>query len=438
MSKKFYIETYGCQMNVSDTELVISILKSSGFIFTKNIDETDIIFVNTCSVRANAETRVFGRLEFFKHKKKTKKHLLIGVLGCMAERLKNKLLEEDKLIDLVVGPDAYRDLPKLISNLGNGQQAINVLLSREETYADISPIRLSENKITAFVSIMRGCNNMCSFCIVPFVRGRERSRDFNSILKEIKDLIKNGYKEVTLLGQNVDKYNWKNEVNFSQLLEMVAKINSKFRIRFSTSYPQDMTDEVLKVMKKYDNICKYIHLPVQSGSSEVLKNMRRGYTREIYLDRIKAIKKIIPDCAISTDLIAGFCGETEENHKETLNLITKLEFDFSYMFKYSERPNTYAHKYLKDDITKEIKSRRLTEIIDLQNAISKKNNQKYENKIFEVLVEGFSKKSKDYFFGRNSQNKVIVFKKESSKIGDFVNVFIEHSSIATLIGKIVN
>lgn len=435
---KVYIETYGCQMNVADSEVVVAILNKNGFAYTDDFNQADLILVNTCSIRENAETRVFNRLEHFKHLKKKRQGLLVGIIGCMAERLKEKLLEKEKLVDLVVGPDAYRDLPKLVQKAEGGQQAINVLLSREETYAEISPVRLDKNGVSAFVSIMRGCDNMCAYCVVPFTRGRERSRDPQTILNEVRELIDKGYKEVTLLGQNVDKYNWNNgEVNFAQLLEMTAQLDPKLRVRFSTSYPQDMTDEVLYAIAKYDNICKYIHLPVQSGSTRMLDLMKRGYTREWYMNRISAIKRIIPDCAISSDFIAGFCGETEEDHKDTLSLMKWVGFDYAYMFKYSERPNTYAARKLKDDVPEEVKSRRLEEIIQLQNRLSLESNEKDVGKTFEVLVEGVSKKSPERLFGRNSQNKVIVFDRKSHKIGDYVQVKVTACTSATLMGEAV-
>jgi len=441
-SKKLYIETYGCQMNVADSELVVSILADNGFTTVEDINQADVIFVNTCSIRDNAEQRIRGRLQVFKKVKKSKPHLIIGVIGCMAERLKDKLLEQEKLIDIIVGPDAYRDLPNLIKTAESGQKAVNVLLSREETYADISPVRYSSNGITAFISIMRGCDNMCSYCVVPFTRGRERSRNPESIIAEAKDLVKNGYKEVTLLGQNVDKYNWINPetnetVNFAKLLELTAKVSPDLRVRFSTSYPQDMTDEVLYTIAKYKNICKHIHFPAQSGSSRILEKMKRGYTREWYESRIKAIKTILPDCAVTTDIISGFCTETEDDHKQTLSLLEFAQFDLGFMFKYSERPNTYAARNFTDDVPEEIKSRRLTEIIDLQNKISEKVKQQDVGKIFEVLVEGTSKKSENELFGRTSQNKVVVFPKENYKKGDYVNVKVEKATSATLIGKAI-
>ncbi len=437
-TKKLYIETYGCQMNVADSELVVSILQEHNFSLTEEMKKADLILVNTCSIRDNAEKRVFGRLDQFKSIKKKKKGLLIGIIGCMAERLKKKLLEDEKMVDLVVGPDAYRDLPKLVAEAESGQKAINVLLSREETYADLNPVRYAGNGISAFVSIMRGCDNMCSYCVVPFTRGRERSRDPQSILREVQDLINDGFKEVTLLGQNVDKFNWKEgETNFAQLLEMVAQKVPKMRVRFSTSYPQDMNDEVLHTMAKYDNICKYIHLPVQSGSTRILEKMKRGYTREWYMDRVRAIKKIIPECGISTDVIAGFCSETKEEHEETLSIMQWAEYDSAYMFKYSERPNTYAERKFEDDIPEAEKGRRLQEIIDLQNKTSLKSNKKDIGKVFEVLVEGISKKSTERLFGRNTQNKVLVFDKKNYNVGDFVMVKVIDCTSATLLGEAV-
>jgi len=439
LGPKLYIETYGCQMNVADSEVVVSILTQKGFGFTENYKEADIILINTCSIRDNAEQRVFNRLNEFKALKKKKKGLLVGIIGCMAERLKEDLLEKEKLVDLVVGPDAYRDLPKLVEQAESGQRAINVLLSREETYAEISPVRLDKNGITSFVSIMRGCDNMCAYCVVPFTRGRERSRAPETIMGEINELMEKGYKEVTLLGQNVDKYSWNNgEVNFAKLLEMAALLNPELRVRFSTSYPQDMTDEVLYTIAKYPNICRYIHLPVQSGSTLILEKMKRGYTREWYMNRIEAIKRIIPDCAVSSDFITGFCGETEQDHQDTLSLMEWAAFDYAYMFKYSERPNTYAARKLPDDVPEEVKGRRLDEIISLQNCLSLISNKKDIGKTYEVLVEGVSKKSEDRLFGRNSQNKVIVFDKKETKIGDYVMVKVLRCTSATLHGEIVD
>lgn len=439
--KKLYIETYGCQMNVADSELIVSIMQKNNVEVTKQINQADIIFVNTCAIRENAEQRVFGRLEVFKQLKKQKPGLLIGVLGCMAERLKTKLLEQDKMIDLVIGPDAYRQLPILIKTAQNAGQAINVQLSKEETYSDIAPVRYAGNGISAFVSIMRGCNNMCAFCVVPFVRGRERSRSAQTIIDEIKELEQNNFKEITLIGQNVDKYHYKNDntnVNFAQLLTLTAQNFPKMRIRFATSYPQDMTDEVLHTMAKYENICKYIHLPVQSGSTAMLEKMKRGYTRQWYLDRINAIRRIVPDCAVSTDIIAGFCSETEADHQDTLSLINEVKFDYAYMFKYSERPNTYAQRKYENNIPDEIKSQRLQEIIDLQRKNSEESNKKDLDKTYEILIEGISKKSTHHFVGRNSQNKMVVFPKGDKKIGEYCHVKITDCTSATLLGELIN
>ena len=397
-ARKIFIETYGCQMNVADSELVISIMVDAGFAMTDDIKLADIIFINTCAVRDNAEKKIRNRLIALNSYKKNKPALIIGILGCMAERLKEKLVQEEQIVDIVAGPDAYRSLPNLVEEAEGGSKAINVLLSREETYAEISPIRKSANKVSAFISITRGCDNMCAFCVVPFTRGRERSRNPKDIITELKQVIIEGYKEVTLLGQNVDKYNWNNgEVKFAQLLKMTAEVDASVRIRFATSYPQDFTDEVIKTMAKYDNICKYIHLPVQSGSNAMLEKMKRGYTREWYLNRIEAIRKIIPDCAISTDMISAYCGETEQDHKDTLNLMKEVAYDFAYMFKYSVRPNTYAARNYEDDVDEETKKRRLSEVIEVQQKLSLESNQKDIGKIFEVLVEGISKKSEKLF-----------------------------------------
>ncbi len=442
--KKFYIESYGCQMNFSDSEIVASILAEEGFGATRDMEEADLILVNTCSIREKAEETVRKRLRLFDKVKQNKPGTLVGVLGCMAERLKAKFLEEEKLVDMVIGPDAYRDLPKLIATAEDGEKGVNVFLSREETYADISPLRLDSNGVTAFISIMRGCDNMCSFCVVPFTRGRERSRDAFSIVAEATDLFDKGYREVTLLGQNVDSYKWSNpeteaSVNFAQLLEMTAKIHPDLRIRFSTSHPKDITDEVLETMAKHENICKYIHLPVQSGNSRVLELMNRTYDREWYMDRVNAIYRYMPDCAISSDMIAGFCTETEEEHQDTLTMMEFAKYSMSYMFYYSERPGTLAHRKLEDDISLEVKKRRLNEIIRLQNQISFKHNQADIGKTFKVLIEGDSKKSADDFKGRNSQNKMIVFpKQEGLKPGDYVQVKVKDATSATLKGEIVN
>mgnify|MGYP001161569758 FL=1 len=448
-SKKLYLESYGCQMNFSDSEIVASILDKNGYNTTRNLEESDLILLNTCSIREKAEFTVRNRLKSFKKLKKQNPKLIVGVLGCMAERMKESLLEEEKLVDLVVGPDAYRDLPSLLENVEGGQKSVNVLLSREETYADISPVRLDSKGISGFISIMRGCDNMCSFCVVPFTRGRERSRSPLTIVAEAKDLYQKGYKEVILLGQNVDSYRWninkKEEVidhnipttNFSELLEKVALVANDLRVRFSTSHPKDMTDDVVHVMKKYRNICNYIHLPVQSGSSKILQKMNRGYSKEWYLKRIKSIREIIPDCAISTDIITGFCDESDEDFQETLDLMKKVEFNFSYMFFYSERPKTLAERKYKDNIPLEIKKSRLQKVIDLQKEHSLKSNKSSVGKIMEVLVEGPSKKSALEYCGRNDENYKVVFPKEHSKEGDYVNVLIERFTSATLIGKII-
>lgn len=450
--RKLFLESYGCQMNFADSEVVASILKNEGYVTTKNIDEADVILVNTCAIRDNAEQRVRNRLTEFNRVKKNNPETVIGVLGCMAERLKSKLLEEEKLVDLVVGPDAYRDLPDLLRTAEDGQKAINVLLSKEETYADITPVRLGSNGITAFISITRGCDNMCSFCVVPFTRGRERSRDPETIIHEAKDLWEKGYREITLLGQNVDSYLYsggglKKEiysreeldkaVNFAQLLEMVALAVPKMRIRFSTSHPKDMTDAVLETMAKYDNICKYIHLPVQSGNSRVLEMMNRGYSREWYLGRVDAIRRIIPECGISTDIITGFCTETEEEHQDTVSLMNEVKYDFAYMFFYSERPKTLAERKYKDDIPEDVKLRRLNEVIETQNRLSRESNAKDVGQVYEVLIESTSKRSTEHFSGRNSQNKVVVFPRENFQPGDIVEVKIESSTSATLIGTAV-
>ncbi|WP_299288071.1 tRNA (N6-isopentenyl adenosine(37)-C2)-methylthiotransferase MiaB [uncultured Mucilaginibacter sp.] len=440
--RKLYIESYGCAMNFSDSEIVASILADQGFETTADFKEADVIFINTCSIRENAEQRVRNRLKEFKVSKQRNPGMVVGVLGCMAERLKAKFLEEEKLVDVVVGPDAYRDLPNLIEQVDSGQKAVNVLLSREETYADISPVRLNSNGINAFVSIMRGCDNMCSFCVVPFTRGRERSRDAFSIVKECGDLFNAGYKEVTLLGQNVDSYKWTSEegitLNFAGLLEFVALINPKLRVRFSTSHPKDITDEVLYTMKKYDNICKYIHLPVQSGNSRILELMNRTYDRTWYMNRIDAIRKILPGCAISTDVITGFCSETEEEHQETLSMMDYVQYDFAYMFMYSERPGTLAAKRYADDIPEDIKGRRLREIVDKQQAHSHLRLLEQIGEVQQVLIEKRSKKSALDYSGRSDKNATVVFPADDRfKPGDYVNVLIEKCTTATLIGKIV-
>ncbi|HLU88927.1 MAG TPA: tRNA (N6-isopentenyl adenosine(37)-C2)-methylthiotransferase MiaB [Cyclobacteriaceae bacterium] len=454
-SKKLYIESYGCQMNFSDSEIVASIMKDNGFDTTADFESADVIFLNTCSIREKAEQTVRKRLSQFNSLKKDKPGITIGVLGCMAERIKEKLLEEEKLVDVVVGPDAYRDLPNLVLEAEDGNKGVNTFLSREETYADISPVRLNSNGVSAFISIMRGCDNMCSFCVVPFTRGRERSRDPHSIVKEVRELWAQGYREVTLLGQNVDSYKWSEEennkarlnknteirevVNFANLLEMVALVSPEIRVRFSTSHPKDITDQVLYTMKKYDNICKYIHLPVQSGNSRILSLMNRTYDREWYLERVAKIREILgEECGISSDMIAGFCTETEEEHQETLSLMDQVKFDFSYMFFYSERPGTLAAKKYADDIPLDTKKRRLQEIIEKQNQLSLKRNQQDIGKIQEVLVEGFSKRSEDHLRGRNSANKVVIFPKAGLKKGDYVRVRITDCTPATLFGELID
>jgi tRNA-2-methylthio-N6-dimethylallyladenosine synthase len=441
--KKFYIESYGCQMNFSDSEIVASILNDNGFGATGNYAEADLILLNTCSIREKAEQTVRNRLHLFRAVKESRPGMLIGVLGCMAERLKGKFLEEEKLVDMVIGPDAYRTLPQLIGEASGGQKAVNVLLSREETYADISPVRLDSNGVTGFVSIMRGCNNMCSFCVVPFTRGRERSRDAASIVRECVALFEQGFREVTLLGQNVDSYYWFDEasdkaVTFANLLEQVASIDPLLRVRFSTSHPKDITDEVLHTMAKYENICKYIHLPVQSGSTRVLQLMNRTYTREWYLAKIDRILQILPGCGLSADIITGFCTETEEDHQDTLSLMEYARYDMSYMFFYSERPGTLAARRYADDIPEAVKKRRLDEVVKLQNRLSKEKNREDLGKTFTVLIEGDSRKSNADWRGRNSQNKVVVFPKAGSyRKGDYVNVRIEEYTGATLIGRVV-
>src|SRR5436190_4321680 len=442
--KLFYIESYGCQMNFSDSEIVASILNKEGFGATRNFEDADLVLLNTCSIRKKAEQTVRKRLTEFKKLKAARPGMLIGMLGCMAERLKSKLLEEEKLVDLVVGPDAYRSLPALISEAEGGQKAVNVLLSRDETYADISPVRLDSNGITGFVSIMRGCNNMCSFCVVPFTRGRERSRDAVSILNECKDLFERGFKEVTLLGQNVDSYYFVDEakdelVTFANLLEKVALISPLLRVRFSTSHPKDITDEVLHTMAKYENICKYIHLPVQSGSTRILQLMNRTYTREWYKAKVNRIREIMPDCGISSDIISGFCTEEDQDHKDTLDIMEYSRYDMSYMFFYSERPGTLAERRYKDDVPLDIKKKRLQEIVDVQGKLSHASNKKDIGKTFAVLIEGESKRSDKDWMGRSSQNKVIVFPKENYELkkGDYVKVKVTDCTQATLLGQII-
>jgi tRNA-2-methylthio-N6-dimethylallyladenosine synthase len=441
MIKKVFIETYGCQMNVADSEVVVSILSDSGYEPTENINEAGLILINTCSIRDNAEQRIWGRLKAISHLKKKNNDLKVGIIGCMAERLKEKLIETDQLVDIVVGPDSYRELPNLVIEAESGHKGVNVLLSREETYADISPVRMDKNGITSFVSIMRGCNNMCAYCVVPYVRGAERSRDPESIIKEARELFRKGYREVTLLGQNVDSYAWGNNeklLRFPELLEQVALIDPLLRVRFSTSHPKDISDDLLHTIARNKNICRHIHLPAQSGSGRILKLMNREYDREWYMDRVTAIHRIIPDCALSTDMITGFCTETEEDHKESLSLMEWTGFDFAYMFKYSERPGTRAARKLSDDVPESVKSSRLSEMIALQNRLSVKSKRNDIGMIFEVLIEGFSKRSVEYFSGRTTQNKVVVFPVGDYKKGDYVQVLIEKCTAATLIGRPVN
>lgn len=453
-NRKLYIESYGCQMNFSDSEIVASILQQEGFDTTSDIAQADLVFLNTCSIREKAEQTVRNRLQHIQGFKKKKPEMMVGILGCMAERLKTKLLEEEKIVDLVAGPDAYRDLPKLIVQVDDGDKAVNTFLSREETYGDITPVRLDSNGISAFISIMRGCDNMCSFCVVPFTRGRERSRDPHSIVAEAKDLFSRGYREVTLLGQNVDSYKWSESennkarlektsangiVNFANLLELVAMVHPDLRIRFSTSHPKDITDEVLHVMAKYENICKYIHLPVQSGNSRILELMNRGYTREWYLNKVNRIKDILGEgCGISSDMISGFCSETEAEHEETLSLMDIVKYDYAYMFAYSERPGTPAAKKYPDDIPNDIKTRRLEEIISKQRAHSYFRYQQDVGTVQRVLIEGQSRRSENHWQGRTSANRVVVFAKETKQKGEYVNVLIESCTSGTLLGKIVD
>ncbi|MEG0891826.1 MAG: tRNA (N6-isopentenyl adenosine(37)-C2)-methylthiotransferase MiaB [Bacteroidales bacterium] len=438
-----FIETYGCQMNVNDSEVVLSVLQNAGYSLCDNIENANIILVNTCSIRDNAEQRIWGRLDVFLQKKKKDKNVIVGILGCMAERLKEELLKHPA-VDLVAGPDSYRDIAKLILALReDGGKQINTLLSHEETYADISPVRMDKNGVSAYISIMRGCNNMCSYCVVPYTRGAERSRDPQSIVREAQELFANGYKEVSLLGQNVDSYNWVNPnnttetVDFAQLLELIALISPTLRVRFSTSHPKDMGNGVLYTMAMYPNICNHIHLPVQSGSNAMLLKMNRKYTRETYLQRIKNIREILPDCCISTDIIAGFCSETEDDHKDTISIMREVAFDSAFMFQYSERPNTKAARHYPDDVPLDIKTRRLNEIIELQNSYSLASNQKTLGNTYEVLIEGVSKRSAEQLIGRTPQNKVCVFNGNGHKIGDYVNVKVTSCTSATLIAEIV-
>ncbi len=452
--RKLYIESYGCQMNFSDSEIVASILEKEGFDTTSDITQADVVFLNTCSIREKAEQTVRYRLTHIHGLKKHKPELLVGILGCMAERLKSKLLEEEKIVDLVAGPDAYRDLPRLIGQVDDGDKAVNTFLSREETYADISPVRLNTNGVTAFISIMRGCDNMCSFCVVPYTRGRERSRDPYSIVKEAEDMFQRGFREVTLLGQNVDSYKWSPEensklllekkgaqevINFSMLLEMVAQINSDLRVRFSTSHPKDITDDVLYTMARHENICKNIHLPIQSGNNRILEMMSRGYTREWYLDKVQRIRLILGvECGISSDMIIGFCSETEEENQDTITLMEEVKFDFAYMFYYSERPGTPAAKKYVDDVPLEIKQRRLEEVIAKQRSHGLASNTKDLGKVFKVLIEGFSKRSDEHLQGRNTHNKVVIFPKGNHKKGEYVNVLIDDYTSGSLLGKVIH
>ena len=427
-------------MNVADSEVVVSILSGAGFEATENIKEAGLILINTCSIRDNAEQRIWGRLTAISHLKKKNKDLKIGIIGCMAERLKEKLIETDQLVDIVVGPDSYRELPVLVAEAEAGHKAVNVLLSREETYADIAPVRMDKNGISSFVSIMRGCNNMCSYCVVPYVRGAERSRNPYSVIREAEELFRSGYREVTLLGQNVDSFNWQNNgeaIRFPELLEKVALIDPLLRVRFSTSHPKDISDDLLHTIARHNNICRHIHLPAQSGSSRILKLMNREYDREWYMGRINAIHKIIPDCSLSTDMITGFCTETDEDHKESLSLMEWVGYDFAYMFKYSERPGTRAARKLSDDVPETVKSERLSEMISLQSRLSINSKKGDIGMVFDVLVEGFSKRSGEYLSGRNSQNKVVVFPAGNKKKGDYVKVLVEKCTAATLIGKSV-
>ncbi len=436
-NKKLFIETYGCQMNVADSEVIASVMQMAGYSVAESLDEADAVFMNTCSIRDNAEQKILNRLEHFYALKKKKKHLIVGVLGCMAERVKDELIEKHH-VDLVVGPDAYLTLPDLVAAVETGEKAINVELSTTETYREVIPSRICGNHISGFVSIMRGCNNFCTYCIVPYTRGRERSRDVSSILNEVRDLITKGYKEITLLGQNVNSYQFEDgerTVTFPMLLRIVAEAAPGARIRFTTSHPKDMSDETLQVIADVPNVCKHIHLPVQSGSSRILKLMNRKYTREWYLERVQAIKRIIPDCGLTTDIFSGFHSETDEDHRLSLSLMEECGYDSAFMFKYSERPGTYASKKLADDVPEEIKVARLNEIIALQNRLSLEANQKCVGKTYEVLVEGVSKRSREQLFGRTEQNKVVVFDRANHKIGDFVQVVITEASSATLKGE---
>lgn len=439
MSKKIYIETYGCQMNVGDSEVIFSILGKEGYERTESMDDADVILANTCSVRDNAEQRIWGRIEVFHKQKEKRSGVVVGIVGCMAERLKDKLLDTHK-VDLVAGPDSYRTLPKLLRDIAPDKPQINVMLSHEETYADIVPVRTDRNGVSAFISIMRGCNNVCSYCVVPYTRGAERSRDPQTIVDEARDVFSKGYKEVTLLGQNVDSYNWKpaegKGCDFPELLEMVARISPELRVRFATNHPKDISDELIETMARYDNICNHIHLPVQSGSDRLLEKMRRRYTAEWYLERVAMIREVLPGCGITTDVIAGFCSETEEDHQQTLELFRKVGFDYAYMFYYSERPGTLAARHYPDDVPLDVKTRRLNEIIALQSELSLKSNQNDIGKTFRVLVEGPSKKNPEELCGRSGSNKMCVFPGKGHKAGDYVDVKVLSCTSATLIGKL--
>ena len=436
--RKLYIETYGCQMNAGDSEVVLSILQGDGFRYTEDPAGADVILINTCSIRYNSEQRICGRLRELRQYKKKNKGLLVGVIGCMAERLREKLIDQEELVNLVAGPDAYRDLPRLLREAGGGAKAVNVLLSGEETYAEISPVRLDKNGVSAYISIMRGCNNMCSYCVVPYTRGAERSRDPQTILREARELFDGGYREVTLLGQNVNSYRWENGetvAGFADLLGAMASVDPKLRVRFSTSHPKDLSDEVLHTMARYPNLCRAIHLPAQSGSTRMLELMNRKYTREWYLGRIEAIRRILPGCSISTDLIAGFCTETDDDHRQTLSLMEEVGYASAFMFKYSERPNTKAARHMADDVPDGVKTARLNEIIALQNELSLRSNRLDVGREFEVLVEGVSKRSDRQLFGRTSQNKVVVFDRGDARVGDYVRVRVTDCSSATLHGQ---
>ncbi|MCM1250014.1 MAG: tRNA (N6-isopentenyl adenosine(37)-C2)-methylthiotransferase MiaB [Alistipes sp.] len=432
--RKLFIETYGCQMNVGDSEIVVSIMQQEGYAYTERAEEADVILINTCSIRDNAEQRIWGRLAELRGLRKRKPSLLVGIIGCMAERLKEKLTEGPAGVDIVAGPDAYRDLPRLVREATAGGKGVNTLLSSEETYAEIAPVRLDRNGISAFVSIMRGCDNFCSYCVVPYTRGRERSRDPETILSEVRSLFDHGYREVTLLGQNVNSYR-SGEVDFPELVRLTAGVSPLLRVRFATSHPKDMSDRLLEVMASMPNVCRSIHLPAQSGASSMLARMNRKYTREWYLDRIAAIRRYMPDCGITTDLIAGFSGETEEEHAQTLSLMREVGYDFAFMFKYSERPGTFASKHLPDDVPEEVKSRRLQEIIALQNELGRRSYLRDVGKVFEVLVEGTSKRNADQLSGRTSQNKVVVFDRGAHRVGDYVRVRITGCTSATLFGE---